>query len=211
MKRQLKIIILTLISVIMMGFAISVLNLVNLGTDPFTYMNLSIANHFDISFGNWQVFLNILMFIPVIFFDRRQIGIGTIFNMVLVGYSVEVFTYLWNMLSIEHFFDIMAVRILVMIPALILFIFSAAVYMSANLGTAPYDALPFILAGKFHRLPFKYIRFLWDCLAISIGFFISGKVGIVTIAMALFMGQTVAFVKETFMKQFTSSENLPKK
>lgn len=67
MKTQPKIIILTLISVIMMGFAISFLNLVDLGTDPFTYMNLSIAGRFGISFGNWQVFLNILMFLPVIF------------------------------------------------------------------------------------------------------------------------------------------------
>lgn len=122
--------------------------------------------------------------------------------MVLVGYSVEFFSYLWKLFSIETFFDFMLIRIIVMVPALLVFIFSAAVYMSADLGTAPYDAIPFILSEKIDKVPFKYIRLLWDCLAIIIGFLISGKVGIVTIAMALFMGQTVAFVKEKFMKRY---------
>lgn len=196
MKINLKLIVLTLFSVIMMGFALSLLNLVDLGNDPFTFMNLSISGRLGISFGNWQVFLNILMFIPVILFGRHQIGIGTVFNMVLVGYSVEFFSWVWQISGFDNLFGSMAVRLTVMIPALAIFILSAAFYMSADLGTAPYDALPLIISKNITSVPFKLIRFLWDCLAVLIGFLVSGKIGVVTILMVLFMGQTVTFVKE---------------
>ncbi len=199
-KEVVKLAVITLISVIVMGLALSVLNLVNLGNDPFTYMNIKIAEKFDISLGNWQVVLNIIMFIPVIIWGRKQIGIGTIFNMVLVGYSVDFFSWIWNISGFDTIFDSMVVRILIMIPAIIVFVFSAAVYMSTDLGTAPYDAIPFMIAKRFAKIPFKYVRFCWDLVTVIIGFVVSGQLGIVTVAMMLFMGQAVSFVKNKIIK-----------
>ncbi len=207
MKNKWKIVIVTLISVILMGLALSLLNLVNLGTDPFTYMNLKISECLGISFGNWQVFLNIIMFIPVILWARDQIGIGTIFNMILVGYSIEFFSWLWSLLSIDSMIQSLAVRCIVMIPALIIFIFAAATYMSAGLGTAPYDAIPFLVSNKINKIQFKWIRLIWDFMAIAIGFIVSKEIGVVTILMALFMGQAVTFVSNVFMKKYVKEEN----
>ncbi len=200
--KEYKRVLITLISVLFMGFAVSILNIIDLGTDPCTYMNMSISGHLGISFGNWQVLLNLFMFVIIFFMDKKQIGIGTIFNMLLVGYTVEFFSWIWELLGIDTMINGLFIRIIVMIPVLIIFIFAAATYMSTDLGTAPYDALPFCVASKIKKVPFKLIRFLWDCIAIIIGFLINRKIGIVTIAMALFMGQTVAFVKEKFFKNF---------
>ncbi len=199
-KETFKLVLITLVSVIVMGFALSVLNLVDWGNDPFTYMNISIADRLNISLGNWQVILNIIMFIPVIIWGRNQIGIGTIFNMVLVGYSVDFFSWVWVQTGFDAFVDGMLIKLLVMIPAIIVFVFSAATYMSTDLGTAPYDALPFMIAGKIKKIPFKYVRFCWDLMTVIIGLVVSGRLGIVTVAMMLFLGQTVAFVRAKFFK-----------
>lgn len=201
-KTKLKLTVLTFFSVIVMGFALSLLNIVDLGTDPFSFMNWSISDALGIGFGNWQVILNVIMFIPVIIFGRKQIGIGTLFNMVLVGYSVEFFSWIWQVVSFDTLISSMTMRLVLMVPSLVIFVASAAIYMSADLGTAPYDALPLIISEKLPKIPFRLVRFVWDSAAVVIGALVSGSVGIVTILMAIFMGQTVAFVKNKFFSNF---------
>ena len=93
------------LAVILMGFCLSFLIRINLGTDPCSAMNLGIANKLGISFGNWQVILNAILFLFVISFDRSQIGWGTLANMILVGYSVDFFSWLFNQLLPENAFS----------------------------------------------------------------------------------------------------------
>ena len=47
-----------ILSVIVMGFALSLLVLVDLGTDPCTSMNLAISEKIGMGIGNWQALLN---------------------------------------------------------------------------------------------------------------------------------------------------------
>ena len=189
-------ILLTLVSVLFMGISLSVLKLLDLGMDSFTYMNVSIANKAGWSLGNWQLGLNVVMFIPVILWGRKHLGIGTIFNMVLVGYTVDFCTKIWELVDLKALLNGQVVRYVVMLPVLAVFIFAAAVYMSTDLGTAPFDALPMMISEKIQKVSFKVIRFIWDLTAVAIGFVFSGKVPVVTILMVIFLGQTIAFVRK---------------
>ena len=63
-----------ILAVIVMGFALSWLVLVNFGTDPCTSMNLAISGRLGMSLGNWQALLNCLLFIIVILWGREYIG-----------------------------------------------------------------------------------------------------------------------------------------
>ena len=189
-------VLLTLISVLFMGISLSVLKLLDLGMDSFTYMNVSIANKAGWSLGNWQLCLNVVMFLPVILWGRKHLGIGTIFNMVLVGYTVDFCTWIWELVDLKAMLDGQVVQYIVMLPVLVVFIFAAAVYMSTDLGTAPFDALPMMISEKISKVSFKVIRFIWDLTAVAIGFVLSGKVPVVTILMVVFLGQTIAFVRK---------------
>ncbi len=200
-KDLIKRIIITFISVIFMGITLSVLSIINQGMDPCTYMNVSIAHRIGWSLGNWQLLLNVLMFIPVILWGRKHIGIGTVFNMVLVGYTVDLCMWIWQKTSIEAWLSSLPVRIVVMLVTVAVFIFAAAIYMSTELGTAPYDALPMMIAERITKVPLKSIRFIWDAATVLIGFLVSGRVGIVTILMMLFLGQTVAFVRRIMKRR----------
>ena len=69
-----------ILSVIVMGFALSLLVLVDLGTDPCTSMNLAISEKIGMGIGNWQALLNTIIFVFVILLGRENIGFGTLAN-----------------------------------------------------------------------------------------------------------------------------------
>ena len=182
-----------ILAVIVMGFALSWLVLVDLGTDPCTSMNLAISHKLGMSIGNWQALFNSFLFIFVILWCRENIGFGTLANMFLVGYSLDFFSWLWGRVLPEGAFSSMAVRIGVLFPALLLFVLSAAVYMDVELGTAPYDAIPFLVSKKLPNVPFRVIRMAFDFTVIVLSLIFGGKVGIVTILMALTLGPVIAW------------------
>ena len=64
-----------------MGFGVSWLNLIHLGTDPYSVMNLAIAERIHMSYGNWLVIFNTVLFVIVIVKDHSKIGFGTLLNM----------------------------------------------------------------------------------------------------------------------------------
>lgn len=94
------------VAVIVMGFALSWLVLVDMGTDPCTLMNLTISSRLGISLGNWQALFNSILFIIVIWKGREHIGFGTLANMFLVGYSLDFFSWLWRQTGVDTYFDV---------------------------------------------------------------------------------------------------------
>ena len=85
-----------LIAVFFMGATLSLLIRVNLGTDPCSCMNLGISRVSGVSFGTCQLCFNLLLALVVVLVNRRLIGLGTLGNMVLVGYVCDFFTWIWN-------------------------------------------------------------------------------------------------------------------
>lgn len=187
-------IITVIIAVILLGFSISCIILVDMGTDPYSLMNIAIADTLGMSLGNWQALFNTILFIIVILCGARNIGFGTIANMFLVGYSVDFFSWVWSRVVPEGLFDNMAVRIGVMIPALLLFILAAAVYIDMDMGTSPFDAIPSIIAKKVPKLPFRIIRIAYDGIATLIGFIFGGMPGVVTLIIVFVLGPAITWV-----------------
>lgn len=194
--------VLVISAVIMMGFCLSFLNKCNFGTDPCTVFNLGVASKIGWSLGNWQAALNSILLIFVFFTGRNMIGWGTLANMFLVGYSFDFFSFINSKWMPEDMFDSMLVRVLVAIPVLAVFIFVAAVYMSCDLGTAPYDAIPFILSTKTKKLSFKIIRMCYDIIFTLGGFLLGSTIGAVTIIMAFALGPVIAWVKTNIIEKY---------
>ena len=95
-KFDIKCIIVCFLVVFGMGFFLSFLMLCGLGTDPCSFMNKAVSLRIGILFGTWQLIVNVVMLIIVIFWDRSSLGFGTVFNMVLVGYYVDFFDWVWG-------------------------------------------------------------------------------------------------------------------
>lgn len=193
-------VLLVLLSTILMGFALSFLNRTSFGTDPFSALNLGIAQKLHILFGTWQLIINLPLLIIVLLANRKKIGIGTVANMVIVGYSMDFFTWLEGMVIQESYFSAYSIRVLVLIPALILFIFAAALYMAVDIGTSPYDAVPMILGDCQDKVSFRTIRIFWDVTATILAVLVGGNIGIVTIVTAFALGPVITVLKKNLQK-----------
>ena len=96
----------------------------------------------------------------------------------------------------QGFFAPMPVRWGLLVPVLIVFILGASTYMTAGLGSSPYDAMPFIISHKCKKLSFKVIRMIWDIGFMAAGFVLGGDVGIVTLGVAFFLGPVITFMQK---------------
>ncbi len=181
--------------VLVQGFFLSFLLKVNLGTDPYTFMNVSIADRIGWSFGNWQLTINAALLIIVLLTSRlRYLGFGTLANMVLIGYTADLGSFLWTRLFPAAVFTEAATRIPIFAVALIGFLIAAAVYMNAGMGLSPYDAPPSVLHEHAGKLPYFILRIIWDYGAVLIGVLAGGTPTVSNLIMAIALGPIITMI-----------------
>ncbi len=185
-----------IIGVMLQGFGLSLLINLELGTDPCSCLTQGVTNFVPLSFGTCQLLCHLVTFAFVIRYDLSQIGFGTIGNMCCLGYISDFFRWIWSMVLPTDFFEERWVCYLLLVPVLAIFCLGAATYMSAGLGSSPYDALPFIISERHKKPSFKVIRMLWDIGFMVGGFILGGDVGIVTVAVAFFLGPIISWIQK---------------
>lgn len=187
------------IGVFLLGFAISLAVYVNLGTDPCTCMNLGVSGKIGLPFGTWQLIINCIILVFMFFLSRRLIGIGTLVNMVSIGFLVDFFGWVYARILPTQ--PGLLLRILIMIFALVLLAFSAALYIYPQLGVSPYDSLGFIASERLH-IQFRWCRITCDVLAVLIGFLCGSVVGVGTVLTAFCMGPLIKGFGDLIAKKF---------
>lgn len=88
------------VGVLFMGFAVAALVLADLGTDPFTTACLAFAARMGWLLGSAELLINAVMFCLVLWQDPHRIGLGTLANMVLVGYTADFFGWVFRLYGI---------------------------------------------------------------------------------------------------------------
>lgn len=182
-----------------MGFFLSFLIEVNFGLDPCTFLNLTISERTAASFGSCQLAMNCLLFIPVLLFGRDLVGWGTIANMVLIGYISDFCRWCWARILPSDFFAGSA-RVPVFIISLLLFVFAASLYMNADMGVSPYDAIPVMIGRCIPKCSFRFVRMGFDFLVILIGVLLGGTPTVGNILMALLLGPVITMVGKQLSK-----------
>lgn len=185
-------------SILLMGFAVSVFSYSGMGVDPFTALNMSISAKLGISFGFLQMCVNGIVLVLVALTADRLINVGTIVNMVGVGYVCEFFTNFYNQfLPKENPF---AVRLVLMALGVFLLSLSASLYFNCNVGVSPYDALGFVMEEKI-KVKYRWCRVATDLICTLVAFLLGGPIGIGTVVTAFFMGPVISFCDHTISKK----------
>ena len=175
-----------------------------MGTDPCTVFNLAVEQkvlHWE-NLGTWQLIFNLLLLCVILLMkEGRFIGLGSLANMVLVGYSRDFFKPIveWLLPGEAHS---LLVRGGVFVPTMMLFLVAVAFYMVVELGTAPYDAVPQIIASHVKKLPFAVIRILFDIAVTTVGFLLGGQVGVFTVLSCFFLGPVISAIAAKFKPWF---------
>ena len=172
-----------------------------LGVDPYQSFMSGINQLFPISYGTLYVIVNALLLSFSLIVDRHNIGIATFFNLFLFGYIVQFFQGILRYLIPE---PSLPVRVIYLLIGLVILWFGSSLYMTAELGVSPYDAIANVLAYKWKIGKFQYCRIATDLVCVITGgicFLLGGGsirkipeiIGIGTIITAFFMGPFIEF------------------
>lgn len=184
-----------LVGNLFIGIAVSLLRLSNFGTDPCSTMNLGLSGFLHVSFGVYQLLFNLILLIIVFIFVRHTIGIGTIVNMVGIGFFSDFFLYGYDGLFGSS--PLFMTRSIFLVIAILFVGMGVALYMTSDLGIAPYDALPLIIQKLSHdKIPFALARIIIDVLAVALGFSFGAVVGIATLIIAFGTGPLVQYFRK---------------
>lgn len=165
------------VGIFMVGIAVGLFKLAEMGADPFTAMNTGISSVLNMQFGTLQLFVNAGILVLIFLFKRQFIGFGTIFNMVFVGYTADLL--IWSMAKLGIRFASIPVRGAVLAAAALLICVGDALYISADMGMSPYDAAGYVVEALTKgAVPFRAARILLDAVCVGIAFFTGCQAGI---------------------------------
>ena len=175
-----------LIAVIIMGCGVGFFMQASMGSDPFSTLNLGVSSKIGLSFGSWQVIVNTVLLVLVLVLDRSKLGLGTIGNMILVGYSADILNNLLSQVIVASELGIPA-RVGMTLLGVLMQLIGCAFYVTCGLGMAPYDAISYIVPERT-KIPFRWWRIITDVSIVAIGFACGASIGIGTLLMAFGTG-----------------------
>ena len=163
----------------LMGIGIGIAVYSTLGADALAVLCNGFAVTFSISLGTANMIIALLLLIPLLIFDRSQIGIGTILSPLLVGIFADL------VLSNLMFKFPFMINVLFMLIGLLGLAVGIAIYVSANLGKSTYDACIFF-AQKRSGMAIGSLRSIIDFLVLVSGILMGGSASLGPI-VAIFM------------------------
>ena len=87
--------IMMLTGILFIGVCVGSFRLSAFGVDAFTCMNLGLSQFVGMTFGTWQLLVNVVILGLVFWKARGRIGPGTVVNMVGVGYLADFLCWLF--------------------------------------------------------------------------------------------------------------------
>lgn len=179
-----------LVGVAILALGATTLRMGKVGLDPYTSTNIALGEKFGLSLGVYQLMVNIIILVVIFILGKKYIGIGTVINMVLAGFFIDFYTEIFTKL------DLIATNIfmqlLFLIIGILLFSFGASLYMGAELGNAPYDAIAPVIVDKTGA-PYRIIRVIQDVTFSVVAFIFGGPIGIGTFISAFLTGPFISF------------------
>jgi uncharacterized membrane protein YczE len=180
---------------LIIGIAVSLLRLSNFGTDPCSTMNLGVSGLLHLSFGIYSLIFNLCLLIIVFIFVRHTIGLGTIVNMVGIGFFSDFIVNGYHELFSSS--PLFMTRSIFLIIAIILIGMGVALYMATDLGIAPYDAMALVIQKLTHnKIGFAPARIMTDIVCVAIGFSFGSIVGVATFIIAFCTGPLVQYFRK---------------
>lgn len=190
-----------LTGIFFIGLGTCFMRISNMGTDPYSCFNIAVSNHFHISLSIFQSAYNIVLLIIVLLGNRKYFGLGTVGNMFGLGFIIEyLYPVLTHILGTDLNFYI---RTCFMLSGVLITCFGLTLYITVNLGAAPYDSLSYVIEKKTKKkVSFRFARIVLDIVSALVGFCFGGTVGIATLLMATCTGPIVQYLRAVLEKRF---------
>ena len=154
----------------------------HIGYAPWDVLNVGFAKTTGMTIGVASIVIGIIITIAAVLLGET-LGLGTILNMVLIGVFLDVILGL-NIIPIA---DSFLFGILMMIVGLFIISLATYFYISSAFGAGPRDSFMVAVTRKT-GLPIGVCRGAIELLAVLVGWWLGGMVGIGTIISAFATG-----------------------
>lgn len=162
----------------------------NIGSDPFTIFTQGLADILGILPGYANMIITCVFLVIIFFVARHHIFIGTVLAMFTAGPFINL---MLNVLKPFHLANYnLIIRMLFVAISCVIIAIGFSLLKSSELGVAPNDIIPFILADKTKK-SYSVVRMCLDATFLIIGFILGGVVGIGTVIAALLTGPLIEF------------------
>ncbi|MDO5540064.1 MAG: hypothetical protein Q4F83_08290 [Eubacteriales bacterium] len=204
----------TVFGIIVCGICVGFFKAAAFGVDPYQTLMSGLDAVIPLSFGTVYSLATAAMLLFALFADRHYIGLGTIINLLFLGYIAQ-----FSLDTLLKIFPDPSVplRILFLIIGIVFMCLSSAFYFTADMGVSTYDAVALILTNKWHLGKFKFIRIITDLVCVALGcclyIIAGGKIsalpaiaGAGTIITAFFMGPLIDFFNIHIARPFLNGK-----
>ncbi len=164
---------------LIIGFSIAISVRAQLGLAPWDVFHQGVAKALGLSIGVVVVLVGLvvlLAWIPL----HQHLGLGTVLNTLSIGLIANLG------LAIIPEQHLLAVRIPLLVLALLGFGLGGGLYIGSGLGPGPRDGLMTAITARGHRL--WVVRTVLECSVLVVGVALGGEVGIGTVLIAFSLG-----------------------
>lgn len=184
---------------VFLGMGISIFKLSGMGNDPFSGMVMALAENTGMTFANFLILLNLVLFVIEFITGRKFIGAGTFVNAILLGYIATFFHSIWLSLFGEP--QLIWQQVVIVAIGVVVCSFGVSLYQSSDVGVAPYDSLSLVMRDNFPKVSYFWHRMFTDSLCALICFLAGGIIGLGTLVSALGLGPIVHFFNVNFTEK----------
>lgn len=178
-----------ILGLVAFGFGIALMVEAGLGLGPWEALNQGVGIQTGLAIGTVSVLLGIPILALWWPLGERP-GVGTLFNVVLIGASTNAGIALVPTPSTDPTPDAIAVRLALMSLGMVGIAVGSSLYLSTDLGPGPRDGL---MTGVHHRFGWsiRRSRTVIELIVLGIGWALGGTVGLGTVVFALGIGPLV--------------------
>ncbi|MFE7318301.1 YitT family protein [Streptomyces sp. NPDC057555] len=172
------------------GVSMGLMVRAGLGLEPWSVLNQGLARHTGASIGTVTIVsgaLILLLWIPL----RQRPGLGTVSNVVILGLVMDA------TIALVPEVRLLAIRIPLLVTAVVLNGAATGLYISARFGAGPRDGLMTGLHLRTGR-PVRLVRTCIEVTVLAAGFALGGSLGVGTVVYALAIGPLAQFFLRCF-------------
>ncbi|MGV8907147.1 MAG: YczE/YyaS/YitT family protein [Acetobacterium sp.] len=174
------------------GLGIIITMRANVGYAPWEVLHSGISQTLGVSIGLINTSVGAIIVVISCLLGEK-IGIGTIFNMFMIGLFMDLILFLNFIPLIQNFW----IGSAAMIFGLFIIALGTYFYISSSFGAGPRDSLMVAITRKT-KLPVGLCRGILEVSVVIIGWFLGGQVGLGTVLSAFAIGICVQIIFSIF-------------
>jgi len=178
------------------AFGIVITIKANIGYAPWDVFHVGLAGKTGLSIGTISILIGLIIVVIVTLLGEK-LGLGTIFNMLLIGIFIDlVFPHIPTAQNL-------ITGIIVLIAGLFVISLGSYFYINSAFGVGPRDNLMVVLTRRI-KLPAGVCRLIIEFLVTILGWLLGGMVGIGTVISVIAIGLCIQITFRLFRFDITS-------